>query len=213
VRAKRQAQAEFLADLILDLQIADGSRMTVSLGDYNAFEFNDGYVDVIGTIKGSPVPAGEVLIEVSNDLLDPNLINLYDMVPAEERYSFTFDGNAQSLDHILVNANLFNQVVRMESARVNADFPQIYYGDPSRPERLADHDPHVAVFSWEAPLRGDLDLDGLVDAVDLMHMANYFAGNGSLNPTVLADFNFDGMVDTADLTWLQNKVAGNDPAR
>ena len=57
VRAKRAAQAEFLANLIQARQAADPTERIVSVGDYNAFAVNDGYVDVIGTVKGQPTPA------------------------------------------------------------------------------------------------------------------------------------------------------------
>src|SRR5258708_2900060 len=33
----------------------------VSVGDYNSFEFNDGYVDVVGTVLGTPAPADQVV--------------------------------------------------------------------------------------------------------------------------------------------------------
>ena len=52
VRAKRAAQAEFLANLVQARQTADPTERIVLLGDFNAFQFNDGYVDVMGTIKG-----------------------------------------------------------------------------------------------------------------------------------------------------------------
>ena len=51
VRAKRRAQAEALASLIQSLQ---ASERVIAVGDFNAFEFSDGYVDVIGTILGDP---------------------------------------------------------------------------------------------------------------------------------------------------------------
>src|SRR4030095_16841653 len=101
VRAKRRAQAEYLANLIQARQAGGPTERIVSVGDYNAFQFNDGYVDVIGTIKGSPTPANEVVL-ASGALVDPNLVDLVDVVPAGERYSFSFDGNAQELDHVLV---------------------------------------------------------------------------------------------------------------
>src|SRR5262249_8226307 len=50
VRAKRQAQAEFLANILQTYQV--GGEKIVSVGDYNAFGFNDGYVDMMGTIMG-----------------------------------------------------------------------------------------------------------------------------------------------------------------
>ncbi len=52
IRAKRLAQAEFLADLINGYQLA--GEKVVSVGDYNAFDINDGYVDVIKTVRGGP---------------------------------------------------------------------------------------------------------------------------------------------------------------
>ncbi len=46
VRLKREAQAEYLATLIQGYQAAGEHVITV--GDYNAFEFSDGFVDVAG---------------------------------------------------------------------------------------------------------------------------------------------------------------------
>ena len=80
--------------------------------------------------------------------MDPDLVNLYSILPVDEVYSYTFDGNAQTLDHILVNQNLAARLDWMEVARVNADFPKIYYGNPARPESFSDHDPLVAAFTW-----------------------------------------------------------------
>ena len=54
VRAKRQAQAEFLANYIQDIQLGDATEAVISVGDYNAFSFNDGYGDSMGTIRGEP---------------------------------------------------------------------------------------------------------------------------------------------------------------
>jgi len=44
VRAKRAAQAEFLANLLQSHQAAGEN--VISVCDCNAFEFSDGYVDV-----------------------------------------------------------------------------------------------------------------------------------------------------------------------
>ncbi len=212
VRAKRQAQAEYLANLIQGFQAADPDVLLASVGDYNAYPFSDGYVDVAGTVRGNPAPADEVLIQVSNDLVEPDLIDLMSTIMAGDAYSYTYDGNTQALDHILVNQNLRNQLDSFQVARINADFPQIYYGDPARPEKLSDHDPEVAYFSWNTPLRGDLNLDGFVDSADLLLFANYFAGNDVILDGS-TDLNFSGATDLADLVWLQNEVGGNNPAK
>lgn len=146
VRAKRRAQAEFLANLIQTRQNNNPTERIAAVGDFNAFQFNDGYVDVIGTIKGQPTPPDQVVL-ASPDLVNPDLFNLVDTLPAEERYSFVFDGNAQTLDHILVNDDFRQRLARFAYARVDADFPEIYRNDPARPERLSDHDAPVAYFN------------------------------------------------------------------
>lgn len=143
VRAKRKAQAEFLANLIQARQTANPNEQIIAVGDYNAFQFNDGYVDVMGTVLGTPTPA-ENVVSASPDLVNPDFTDLIHMVPADQRYSFVFDGNAQELDHIIVNQPLLSRVSKIEYARTNSDFPDVHRNDPTRAERLSDHDPAVA---------------------------------------------------------------------
>jgi hypothetical protein len=100
----------------------------------------------MGTIKGLPTPADQVVL-ASPDLVNPNLTDLTDTLPAAQQYSYTFDGNAQELDHVLVNQPAFARVSRFAIARTNADFPETFRNDSSRPERISDHDPAVAYFA------------------------------------------------------------------
>jgi endonuclease/exonuclease/phosphatase family metal-dependent hydrolase len=151
VRAKRRAQAEYLANLIQSRQAADPQERLVSLGDYNAFTVSDGYVDSVGTVKGQPTPANEVVL-ASPDLVSPDLVDLAAALSPDQGYSYSFDGNTQTLDHILVNAPLQLRLSRFHHARANADFPESLRNDPTRPERLSDHDMPVAFFAFpEAP--------------------------------------------------------------
>ena len=101
--------------------------------------FNDGLVDVVGTVKGQPTPADQVAL-ASADLVDPDLTSLGDSARRREQYSFVFDGNAQALDHVLVNELALTRFTRMAYARSDADFPESLRGDATRPERLSDHD-------------------------------------------------------------------------
>ena len=128
VRQKRKAQAEWLADLVQDRQVADPTERIVLVGDFNAFQFNDGYVDVMGTIKGTPVPANEVVVSTT-DLVSPDLVNLVEAVASGLRYSYAFEGNAQVLDHILVTSNANAQLFY---ARNDADFPETFRNDPNQ---------------------------------------------------------------------------------
>lgn len=150
VRTKRRAQAEYLANLLQARQLADPGERIISIGDYNAFQVNDGYVDSIGTIKGTPTPADQVLL-ASNDLVDPDLADLIDYAPADQAYSYSFDGNAQAIDHELLNPRAFAMFSRIAFARNNVDFPETYRNDPTRPERISDHDMAVAYFIPPAP--------------------------------------------------------------
>jgi predicted extracellular nuclease len=149
VRTKRRAQAEFLANLVQARQTANPAEHIVLVGDFNAFQFSDGYVDMIGTVKGTPTPAGEVVL-ASEDLVDPDLTDLVETVPAEQRYSYSFDGNAQVIDHILVTGNLLGSFASAQFARTDADFPESLRNDATRPERVSDHDPVVATFNLPA---------------------------------------------------------------
>jgi predicted extracellular nuclease len=161
VRTKRRAQAEFLANLIQARQTADMNEKIISIGDYNAFQFNDGYGDSMGTIRGTPTKSNQVVL-ASPDLVNPNLIELLEEAPADQRYSFSFDGNAQVLDHELVTQNLFRHFSRVSYARNNADFPESFRNDPNRSERLADHDMPVAYFTFTAisPLSASFQSSG-----------------------------------------------------
>ena len=140
-RLKRRLQAEDLADLV-------SSRINenlVVLGDMNAFEFNDGLADVIGTIEGSPAPADEVT-EPSIDRWAHELTNLAGLLPPQDRYSYVFEGNAQVLDHMLVNDAMLARLSQFTYARNNADFPESFESDFAVATRLSDHDAAVGYF-------------------------------------------------------------------
>lgn len=151
VRVKRLRQAEYLGQLIETLQSGPAAEAVLAVGDFNAFEFSDGYVDVIGTIKGTPVPANQVVVASG---AVPNVgMPLVDLIEADgtaNRYSYVFDGSAQSLDHVLASQVAANMFDHIEWGHSNADFPESLRGDFTRPERLSDHDPVVAYFRLTA---------------------------------------------------------------
>lgn len=149
VMAKRQAQSVWLANLVQGMQSADSTRRIVMLGDFNAYQFNDGYVDVMGIITGKPSPDDETLVSGDGaDLVTPDLTNLGGLLPAAEEYSYTYDGSAQTLDHVVANDALLAAATAfsMDHARLNADSPETARNDPASPARLSDHDPVVAYF-------------------------------------------------------------------
>ena len=150
VRAKRTAQAEAIAQLLQDLQQQNPNLPVISVGDYNAYEFSDGYTDPISVLKGTPRPTDQIVAQQSPDEVDPDYVNLTDSLPQTERYSFIFEGTPQALDHVLLNTVAQRYFQRYAIARNNADFPAApaLTSDASRPERNSDHDMPVAYFAF-----------------------------------------------------------------
>lgn len=148
VRLKKRLQAEWLAKFVQERQKADARERMILLGDFNSYQFSDGVLDMIGTIRGKPAAKDEVL-NASDDLVNPDLIDLVDVIDAKQRYSYTYDGNGQVLDHILISETLRNHINGFGFARLNADFPEIFRNDGSRPERFSDHDPAIAYFTFD----------------------------------------------------------------
>jgi predicted extracellular nuclease len=152
VRAKRKAQGEFLADLLQGLQTDNPGVAVMSIGDYNAYQFSDGYTDPIATAKGTPTADDQIVVDESPDLVNPNFINLTDTLPADQRYSFIFEGTPQAIDHMLLNTVAASFVTRYHIARNNADFPEVpgslFLNNATRPERNSDHDMPVAYLKF-----------------------------------------------------------------
>jgi uncharacterized protein len=159
VRAKRFEQAVRLSQFIDSLQDGEPGVKVIVLGDFNAFEFSDGYVDVMGQVTGSPDPAGALL--PATDEVSQDLVNQTKNLPAADRYSFVFDGSAQSLDHILTSQSLNAWIRGVQHSRGNADAPAAFEDEPSTSLRAADHDGTVLFVT------SDLDSDGVPDNLDV----------------------------------------------
>ncbi|HKJ17920.1 MAG TPA: lamin tail domain-containing protein [Xanthomonadales bacterium] len=162
VRQKRLEQAQYVAQQVQLLQDTNPDINLVVTGDFNAFEFTDGYVDVTGHMKGVFTPEDNLVCDTNpcTDYVLPDLINQVLMVPAEERYSFIFRGNAQVLDHALTSEGLDELVRDFQFVRGNADVAAILIEDPATPLRSSDHDGLVLF------LEKDSDGDGVTDGQD-----------------------------------------------
>jgi hypothetical protein len=148
VRLKKRLQAEYLAKLVSERQKANPSERILLVGDFNAYQFNDGIVDVIGAIKGTPAAKDQVL-NPSEDFLNPDLTDLVEMIKADQRYSYSFDGNAQVLDHFIANDAMKKHLAGFGYLRVNADYPETLRGDANRVERYSDHDVPIGYFTFD----------------------------------------------------------------
>lgn len=150
VRNKRRMQAEWLANFIQERAKTDANERMIVCGDLNAFQFNDGYNDLVGILKGKP--NADVMV-ASKATFTTGLVDLIDSMPDPTgRYSYTFDGSAQALDHILVNKPVYKGTkLKFGYARVDADFPAVWANDTTRPERLSDHDAPILFLSLDPP--------------------------------------------------------------
>ncbi|WP_411553794.1 5'-nucleotidase C-terminal domain-containing protein [Paenibacillus lautus] len=111
---QRHQIAAVVNGFVKDVVSANPEANIVVLGDLNDFQFT----------------------ETANILKGNELDNLIDTLPPEERYTYTYDGNSQVLDHILVSKNL-TRSTQVDIVHLNADFP-------ASKGRVSDHDPIVA---------------------------------------------------------------------
>ncbi len=214
VKTKRLVQSETLAQYIQDLQTANPDIRMVVTGDFNAYEFTDGYVDVLGQITGNLDPLGDEFD--TTDIVNPDLTNQVLSLPAEERYSFVFNGSAQLLDHTLTSQALNPFVAGFEFARANVDAPdsiQLLIGPGVPPIdnytalRSTDHDGAVLYITAAGSV--DSDGDGVTDDLDnctLVANATQRDTNGDGFGNICdPDLNNDGVVNFADISmWVPN---------
>jgi predicted extracellular nuclease len=156
VQQKRFEQAQSIARMVQELQSEELEAGLVVIGDFNAFEFTDSYVDAVGQISGFFNPADNLLSGA--DLVDPDLMNQVLLLPENERYSFVFRGNAQTLDHALTNQVLDLRVRGLQFARGNADAAVDLINDEASPLRVSDHD-GLVLFVYTGELEEDEEED------------------------------------------------------
>ncbi|MEV7086831.1 endonuclease/exonuclease/phosphatase family protein [Streptomyces sp. NPDC093085] len=107
---QRLAQAKEVNSFVTGLLKQDAKAKVVVLGDLNDYQFS------------KPLAAltqGKVLTDLINTL------------PKNERYSYVYDGNSQTLDHILVSPAVKKPAY--EVVHINAEFA----------DQASDHDPQV----------------------------------------------------------------------
>jgi len=117
---QRNQQAQIVNGFVKQIAAIDPNAAVVVAGDLNDFVFSD----TLTILKGT------------------ELVNMFDTLPANEQYDYVFEGNAQTLDHILVSPAL--------KAAANATFDVVHvnaeYGD-----QLSDHDPELLALDFASP--------------------------------------------------------------
>jgi uncharacterized repeat protein (TIGR01451 family) len=103
--------------------------------------------------------SGQIAAEVLGDLnsfydsppLDvlrqAGLRHVFELIQPSRLYSYIFQGESETIDHILVTPSLYEHLVQVTALQVNADFPPPFPDDPSA-RRTSDHDPLVVLFAF-----------------------------------------------------------------
>jgi uncharacterized protein len=141
---QRTEQAAYGAAIIDAIEAGDAGARIAYGGDLNVFPRPD---DPIAQ-SDSDTPSDQL-----GPLYDAGMANLWEDLLADApsaAYSYVFQGQTQTLDHIMVNAALHGDLVQMRAAHVNAGWPADFDGDG--PRGVSDHDPQVAKFRSRASL-------------------------------------------------------------
>ncbi|WP_407697700.1 endonuclease/exonuclease/phosphatase family protein [Streptomyces corynorhini] len=107
---QRLAQAKEVRGFVSDLLAKDKKAKIVVLGDLNDYQFSKPLTNLT---------KGNLLTDLINTL------------PKNERYSYVYDGNSQTLDHILVSSAI--KKPGYDVVHINAEFA----------DQASDHDPQV----------------------------------------------------------------------
>ena len=143
----RHAQAQVVNDFVDEILTIDPKANVIVLGDINDFDFSE----TVGVLSGQRValdpgpgmPDADGSGQTAATGAAPVLRTLFERLPANERYSYVFDGNSQVLDQILVSGSLWDLGTTYDVVHVNAEFFN----------QASDHDPSVMTVSFQ-PRRG-----------------------------------------------------------
>jgi predicted extracellular nuclease len=172
---KREGQA-IAVKAFIDGILADGNAMNdkiIALGDFNDFQI----FPVIGLIQGIIERAQAGVGNTPSTFVPGTQIlkALIELLPAEERYSYNFDGNAQALDQIIGTLNLVQGAI-YDVIHINSEFAS----------QLSDHDPGMVSLLFIRSAAIATEGDDVFDQAS--YIAKFGAVRGSLtgNDTVLA---------------------------
>jgi predicted extracellular nuclease/Ca2+-binding RTX toxin-like protein len=206
---QRAAQAQAVNNFVDSLLANDADAKVMVAGDLNDFEFEEPMAVIKGTANVSnydvpgtnPIDATATYTPGGTQVLH----DLLDTLPENEHYDYVFEGNAQTLDHVLVTEGL-QDGAEFDVVRINAEF-----GD-----QTSDHDPLVAslyIPQQQQPQNFTLQLLHLADGE-----AGLLAGDTAPMLAALVDAFDDDYANTLILSGGDNYIpgpfmnAGTDPS-
>jgi predicted extracellular nuclease len=152
---QRAAQAQAVNTFVDSLLAADANAHVIVAGDLNEFPSEEPMNVLRGTatLSNYDVPGDDPFDAVAD--YTPGgmeiLRDLQDLLPADEQFDYVFEGNSQTLDHVLITDGLADGA-QFDVVRINAEFF----------DQTSDHDPLVsrlAIPLNDPPvIAGDLDI-------------------------------------------------------
>ena len=138
--AQRAAQAQAVNSYVDARLAADPSAKVIVAGDLNEFGFEQpiSVVRGVATVSGYAVPGGDPIDAAATYAPGGSevLHDLQDTLPAGQRFDYVFEGNAETLDHMLVTDALASGA-EFQPVHINSEFF----------DQTSDHDPLVGRFA------------------------------------------------------------------
>ncbi|MBI5670193.1 MAG: lamin tail domain-containing protein [Chloroflexi bacterium] len=168
--AQRVQQAQVVNSFANSILTCAPDASVIVLGDVNDFTFSL----PVQTLKGGI------------------LHNLFDLLPANEQYSYVFEGNSQVLDQMVVSRYLFNNAAPVyDVVHVNAEFT----------DQVSDHEPSVAMLRPVILVDIDIKPGSDTNPINLK-------SNGKVPVAILGSLDFDAaFVDPSTVTLAGAPVA------
>lgn len=145
---QRTEQAAYNAAIVAALDAAGADRV-VSAGDFNVFPRPDDPFAPGQAYGDNDVGPSDQL----GPMYDAGLHNLWNTLVAEvpqSAYSYSFEGQAQTLDMQWATDAQFADLVQIRAGHFNADFAADFDGDVAR--GASDHDPQLARWTTDVTL-------------------------------------------------------------
>ena len=162
---QRLQQAQVVNNFVDNILALDADANIVVFGDLNDFPFSPPLAVVEGGV----------------------LTNLVTTLPANEQYTYVFDGNSQVLDNFLVSDYLFSQFDEFDVVHINAEF--------NASTRRSDHDPSVGTFSIMRTVEIDIRPNSENNRINLH-------SHGNVPVAILSTADFDATtVNPATVTF------------
>ncbi|ARJ50420.1 endonuclease/exonuclease/phosphatase family protein [Staphylococcus lutrae] len=115
--------AKRIGEFVAQVQRQNPKAHVISVGDYNDFQWTKS----LTTLESF------------------GLTNMVNQVPQNQRYSYVYQGNTQTLDHVLVSNHLSAQT-QLDMIHVNSDFTE-------GSGRASDHDPLLAQIDFSKQIK------------------------------------------------------------